>query len=142
MEIIEAGLAVDDRGTIVFANDFDFKGVKRFFTTQNHSKGTIRAWHAHKKEERYVFVAAGSIILGVVKIDDWDKPESSSAQRLIVSASKPQIVHIPAGCATGFMSLTDDAHVIFFSTTTTEEAKDDDFRFPADMWNIWDVEAR
>jgi len=37
--IIEGGLAVDDRGTLTFANGFSFAGVKRFYFVSNHTRG-------------------------------------------------------------------------------------------------------
>lgn len=142
MEIIEGGIAVDDRGSVVFANDFDFKDVKRFFMVQNHTPGLVRAWHAHKKSAQYVLVTKGAIILGAVEITDWDNPGSAVAQRCVLSSSRPQIAYIPAGFASGFKMLTSDAQVMFFSTATMEESKHDDIRFPVDMWNVWNVESR
>ena len=137
MEIIEGGIAEDDRGIVTFANDFDFKDVKRFFMIQNRSTGFVRAWHGHKKEARYVLVVKGSILLGAVEINDWDNSSAAVPQRLVLTASKPQVVYIPPNSASGFKTLTDDAQVMFFSTTTVDESKDDDFRFPPDMWDIW-----
>jgi dTDP-4-dehydrorhamnose 3,5-epimerase len=54
IQIIEGGLAVDDRGSIVFVNDFSFKDVKRFYQLENFSTNTIRAWHGHQKEGKYI----------------------------------------------------------------------------------------
>ena len=48
--IIEGGLAVDDRGELMFANDFGMESVRRFYTVSNHNSGFVRAWHAHKQE--------------------------------------------------------------------------------------------
>ena len=45
----------DNRGSLSFVNSFGFNGVKRFYLIQNHQKNFIRAWHAHKKEEKYFF---------------------------------------------------------------------------------------
>ena len=39
-----------DRGEVGFVNDFDFEGVKRFYTLKNHPAGYVRAWHAHRRE--------------------------------------------------------------------------------------------
>ena len=33
-------LAVDDRGEVGFVNDFDFAGVKRFYTVRNHQRAS------------------------------------------------------------------------------------------------------
>ena len=53
--ILDGGIATDDRGCVRFVNDFNFKGVKRFYQVENHRQGFIRAWHGHKKEGKYVY---------------------------------------------------------------------------------------
>lgn len=136
MEIYDGGLAVDDRGTVTFVNDFNFEGVKRFYIVQNHSKGFVRAWHGHKKEGKYAFVTRGTVKIAVIKM------EGEIAATHILSASKPQVLWIPPGYYNGFKTLTDDAQIIFFSTVTMEEAKDDDFRKPANTWDLLNVEER
>jgi len=50
--LIPGGIAVDDRGTLTFANDFNFYGVKRFYQVQNFSTSTIRAFHGHLNEAK------------------------------------------------------------------------------------------
>lgn len=141
--LIEGGLAVDDRGTLSFVNDFDFAGVKRFYTVTNHRQGFVRAWHAHRHEAKYVLAVRGACVVGVVKIDDWDSPaRDSQVQRYVLSAEKPSILYIPAGYANGFMSLTESAALTFFSTSTLEESRGDDIRYDARYWDIWGVVER
>ena len=143
--VIEAGLAVDDRGSLTFANAFDFAGVKRFYKVTNHGTDVIRAWHGHRKEGKYVYVARGAIILGAVKIDDTKSPSKQAAvERWVLSDQKPSLVYIPPGYANGFRSLIPDTHILFFSTSSLEESKGDDYRFPADYWgeDVWHVENR
>lgn len=141
--LIEGGLAVDDRGSLSFVNPFDFSGVKRFYVVANHRAGFVRAWHGHKKESKFVFVASGAALIGAVRVDDWDNPSKAlPVKRYVLSAAKPSILHIPAGHANGFMSLTDDARLFFFSTTTMEESQGDDFRFDARLWDCWQVVER
>jgi len=142
-EIIEAGIAVDDRGQIIFANGFDFKGVKRFYMVKNHSAGFVRAWHGHKKEGKYVLCVDGAVVIGAVKIDNWAKPDANAEiNRFVLSAKKPSVLFIPPGYANGFMSLTKDAQLMFFSTSTLEQSKGDDIRFPARYWDVWQAEER
>ncbi|OGN16253.1 MAG: sugar epimerase [Candidatus Yanofskybacteria bacterium RIFCSPHIGHO2_02_FULL_50_12] len=144
-QIIEGGLAVDDRGQLSFANNFDFKGVKRFYMVENFSTDTIRAFHGHLKEVKYVFVVSGSAIVAAVELDNIKKPsKKNSVHRYVLSARKPTILYVPAGYANGFKALEPDTKIIFFSTSTMEESKGDDFRFPADYWgaNVWHVENR
>lgn len=141
--MIDGGLAVDDRGHLSFVNDFGFERVKRFYMVENHTAGFVRAWHAHKKEAKYVLVVQGAAILGAVAVDDWDSPsKSAETHRYVMSARKPSVLYIPAGYANGFMSLTKDAQIMFFSTSTLEESKGDDFRYDSRHWDIWAVEER
>lgn len=141
--IIDGGLSIDDRGYVSFVNGFDFKGVKRFYSVSNHKSGFVRAWHAHKKESKYVLVVKGTVIVGAVPIDNWDQPSKYvEVQRYILSEIDPKILHIPSGYANGFMSLTNDTQIMFFSTSTLEESQGDDFRYDSKYWDIWTVEER
>lgn len=143
VRIIEGGLVVDDRGTVSFVNGFDFSGVKRFYKVTNHKVGFVRAWHAHRHEAKYVTVLQGAAIIGAVKIDNWEKPSrDNKVNRYILSTDKPSVVYIPAGYANGFMSLTEDTILVFFSTATVEESRDDDVRYDARYWDIWEVSER
>lgn len=142
-KLIEGGLAVDDRGQIIFANDFDFRNVKRFYMVKNHKAGMVRAWHGHKKEAKFVLCVDGAAVVGAVKIDNWDNPNKyAEINRFALSSKKPALLYIPAGYANGFMSLNDDTQLIFFSTSTLDESKGDDIRFPARYWDVWQVEER
>lgn len=140
---IEGGLAVDDRGQVTFINDFDFQHVKRFYMVSNHKQGFIRAWHGHKKEAKYVLVVKGAAVVGAVKIDNWNKPSKDlEVKRYVLSEKKPTILYIPAGHANGFMSLSGDTQIIFFSTSTLDESLGDDIRFDSRYWDIWSVTER
>lgn len=141
--LIKGGLAVDDRGTVSFVNDFDFKGIKRFYIIENHKIGFIRAWHGHKKESKFVNVVKGSALICAVQIDNWDSPSKElDVYRFVLSDKNPSILYIPPGCANGFMSLTEDTKIIFYSSSSLEESNGDDFRFHASYWNPWSVEER
>lgn len=141
--LMNGALAVDDRGEVGFVNEFNFAGVKRFYIVRNHRQGFVRAWHGHKKESKYVTVTSGAALIAAVQLDDWDKPSSDlPVVRHVLSASKPSVLFIPAGYANGFMSLTEDATLMFFSNSTLEESKGDDFRFDARLWDVWNVVER
>ena len=143
IRLFKGGLAVDDRGEVGFINDFNFDRVKRFYWVTNHKSGFVRAWHAHRREEKYITVAQGVALIGVVKIDDWEKPsKNAKVRRYVLSADQPSILHVPAGYANGFMSLTKDAKIIFYSTATLEESQGDDFRYDAYYWDPWKIVER
>ena len=132
--LISGDLVVDDRGTLKFVNDFDFKNVKRFYEVENHRRGFIRAWHGHKNEDLYVYVVQGSALVGVVDL------KTEEIQKFILSDKKPRILWVPANSANGFMNLEEGTKIIFFASNTLEEAKKDDIRFPYDKWNIWNID--
>lgn len=141
--LIKGDIAVDDRGEVGFVNDFDFAGVKRFYTVKSHHRGLVRAWHAHRREAKYVTVLEGTAVVGAVKIDNWEKPAADApVERHVLSAKKPTVLYIPAGYANGFMSLTEDARLIFYSTATLAESQGDDVRYDARFWDIWNVTER
>ena len=37
-KLIAGNIGIDDRGEVGFVNDFDFAGVKRFYTVRNHRR--------------------------------------------------------------------------------------------------------
>lgn len=131
----KGGLFVDDRGYIKFVNNFDFSEVKRFYQVENHKKGFVRAWHGHKKEGKYVYVAKGSILLGVVPLGDT----SDDPQKMTLSSQDPTVVYVPPGHYNGFKTLEEDTIVIFFSTSTLEESRDDDIRMEWDSLPNLDI---
>lgn len=141
--LLEGGSGVDDRGSVAFVNGFAFEGVKRFYLVGNHAAGFVRAWHGHKRETKYVTCVQGAAIVAAVRIDDWDQPSRDLVPvRYVLSAQKPAVICIPAGYANGFMSLTADAKLMFFSTATVEESQADDIRYDARLWNPWTVQER
>ena len=143
--LLQGDIAVDDRGSLSFVNDFQFENVVRFYRVANYNTSLIRAWHGHKKEAKYVYVTSGSAIVGAVPFNDTVAPDRDApVQRFILSSAKPRILYLPPGYANGFRALESNTVILFFSTSTLEESKNDDFRFPADYWgsDIWAVENR
>lgn len=124
---------IDERGTVRFVNDFDFKNVKRFYQVENHRPGFVRAWHGHKREDKYIYVARGAALIGAVDL------ATEEIQRFVLSANKPRILWIPPNHANGMMSLQADTIIIIFSSLSLEDSQQDDIRFPYDKWNIWDT---
>lgn len=140
--IIEGGLAKDERGQLTFANSFGMRDIKRFYMVENSDLDVIRAWHGHKEEEKYVFVASGSALVAAVFLDDLKTPnKNNKVHQQILKSSEPKIFYIPGGYANGFKALEPGTKVIFFSTSTLEESKNDDFRFPVDYFGmeVWET---
>jgi len=141
--LLLGGKAIDDRGELTFANDFDLSTYRRFYNLKNHSLHFVRAWHGHKKEGKAFFVQKGSFIVSTVLIDDWDNPSDKlPIERFVLSDQKPSILIVPPGYANGSMNLTPDAILTVFSTSSLNESLEDDFRFHSYFWNPWKIENR
>ena len=141
--LIEGDSRLDDRGEVAFVNDFHLEGVKRFYLVSNHRAGFIRAWHAHRREMKYVVVVQGAALVAAVAIDNWEHPsKTAKVHRYVMAGQKPAVVCIPPGYANGFMSLTQESKLMFFSTLTLEESREDDVRYDARYWDPWTVIER
>lgn len=142
-QIIKGGLSVDDRGMLTFINELNLRKIRRFYMVENFSIETVRAFHGHLVEEKFIFVASGAAIVIAVKIEGPGKL-SGSMERFVLSAKVPQVLHIPCGFANGFRALEDGTRILFFSTASLTESLSDDYRFPADAFgeDIWKVKAR
>lgn len=142
-QILEGGIAVDDRGRLLFANTFDLSPYKRFYIISNHKRGYVRAWHGHKIESKAFFMLQGSALLAAVKIDNWETPDPESVvSRFVLSNERPSLLLVPPGYANGSMMLTEGAQLLVFSSLPISDAALDDFRFPARYWNAWEIEER
>ena len=135
-KIIPGGVAVDDRGSVRFVNDFNFHDVKRFYQVQNHKRDFIRAWHGHQHEVKYVYVASGSALVGAANM------ETNEVTKFVLSSQSPKVLYIPAGYANGFKTLEENTIILFFSTSDINASLNDDIRFPYDKWNIWEEDYR
>ncbi len=141
--LMEGGLAVDDRGSLAFVNEFAFEGVKRFYIVSNHRSGFVRAWHGHRREAKYVLALSGAAIVAVVPIDNWDNPARDlPVQRYVLTEYKPALLYIPPGYANGFKTLKPETRLLFLSTATLEESRGDDLRYDAHYWDAWQVVER
>jgi len=141
--LIDGGIAIDDRGQLIFANDFRLDEYKRFYLIKNHEARFVRAWHGHKLEAKAIIVVEGAAVVGAVKVDNWTTPSSDLVpHRVVLSSKKPTVFLIPAGFANGIMSLTPTTLIAVFSSSTVEDSRGDDYRFPSRLWDIWSVEER
>ena len=135
--LIQGNSYTDERGTLHFVNDFNFEGIKRFYTISHPDTSMIRAWQGHKIETKYFFVTKGEFLICWVEIDNWENPgKELKINKQILSADDPQMLIIPAGNANGFKALGPDSQMIIFSDLTLEESSQDINRFEIDYWDM------
>jgi len=141
--LIPAGTSTDDRGRVYFANDFDLREARRLYIVENFAPGTVRAWHAHRSERKWVMALAGAALACCVAIDDWDAPSpDTTIHRFTLDADHPAVLSIPAGYANGAMTLLPNTKLLYVSDASLDESLGDDVRYPARHWDPWHVAER
>ena len=137
--LIKGNQHCDHRGTLSFINDFDMSPIKRMYTINHPSTETVRAWQAHKIEAKYFKCIKGRFLVAVVAIDNWEHPSAElHSQTFILDAQDTEVLYIPGGHANGFKALHVDSELMVFSDLDLETAKDDQFKFDAQLWMDWE----
>ncbi len=135
--LIDGGQHTDARGTVSFVNEFDFRGVDRFYWVMAGEANVMRGWVGHRREQKWFTVVQGEVLIAVVRPDDWERPSRDlPVTRYLLSAARPQVLHVPAGYATGSVNLNQKAVLMIFSSGKIEDARADDFRFMTEQWPI------
>ena|ERR1700748_1449323 len=138
VQLIEGGNFTDARGTLGFVNDFNFTGVKRFYTILHPDKSVVRAWQGHKLEHKYFFVTRGKFLIACVLVDNWENPSAAlKVETWTLTADRPAILSIPPGYANGIKALEDHATLISFSDADIETGNQDNWRFDSSLWLDW-----
>ena len=136
-KIIQGSNHSDARGEVSFVNDFDFSGIKRFYTITNAHTAQFRAWQGHKLDNKNFYCVAGSFDIYFVKIDDWNNPSRDlKVEKITLSASDSKVLCIPSGFANGIKSLKSNSKLLSFSTLPLDNVVEDDVRFDSNYWNI------
>ncbi len=143
LKLIDADISIDDRGELIFCNNFDMKKIKRFYHISNFSTPFVRAWHGHKIENKYIMITKGSALVAAVQVDNWKKPSKSlNITTFLLNDKKPKLLFIPGGYAHGYKTLLPDTRLVIFSTATLKESLKDDYRYEAYYWNPWKIKER
>ena len=133
----ESNNSSDERGTVSFTNDLNLQKAIRTYKVENRQLKTVRAWHGHKVEEKWVNVEQGEFLVCVVKVDDFTSPSKDSDIQTYKMSPKDGFLYIPPNFANGAMNLTEDNAIRYYSSSTLEESLNDDFRFESDYWDPW-----
>lgn len=121
MNLIKGDTAVDDRGIVRFVNDFDFKGVKRFYTVENFAEVFTRGWHGHKREAKYMYVIRGDAMVETKPLDGGE------IERHLLKKVDGNVLYIPPGYFNAVTTFG-DTEVMVFSTATLKQSLADDIR--------------
>lgn len=129
-KITKGGTHTDERGTVSFNNDFDMSQIKRFYTIQHPDVNVVRAWRAHKIEQRWFSVCRGEFVIKLVEIDNWEKPNRKLPQLVFVlNAGENDVLHVPKGYASSLQATVADSKLMVFADTNIGDVNTDDYLF-------------
>ncbi len=140
--LIQGNTHADERGTLLFFNDFDMSAVKRFYTIEHPSTDTVRAWQGHKIETKWFHILQGSFSVILIKPDHWDNPSPKQViEQFRIKQEDNLVLKIPGGYINGFKAMVPNSKLMVFADATIVESKQDDFRFDKTLWYDWEKES-
>ena len=135
IKIIKGDMHTDDRGSISYINDFDLTPIKRFYLIKHHNTTIVRAWRAHKIEQRWFRVTKGSFEIKLVRINNWQNPDRNLIQECIVLTYQDNVgLHVPKGFASRIKACEENSELMVFADYQVEHAKNDNYLFPLDYF--------
>ena len=142
-KLINGNRIYDNRGSLRFSNELEFKKIKRFYMVHNYNKNFVRAWHGHLNEEKYIGCIKGTFQISAVRIDNIKRPnKKNKIHNFYLNKNNNNFVYIPKGYANGSMSLEENSELLIFSTSSINESLKDDIRYNSEYWNPWKINHR
>jgi dTDP-4-dehydrorhamnose 3,5-epimerase-like enzyme len=128
----------DERGSVLFCNEFDMERVRRMYLIAPSSTQIVRGWQAHQKEQKWFFCLSGAFEIKLVKVDNFNSPASElQALTFYLHCDQPQVLYMPGGYASGIKSTSAGSKLMVYSNFTVGESMQDDFRYTIDTWDVW-----
>jgi hypothetical protein len=135
-DLISGVCYIDNRGSVIYNNYFDFSICKRCYIIENSTENSTRAWQGHKVEQRWFIAIVGILKITLIKIDNWDFPTKSlSKLEFLLNSDTMNILHVPSGFISSIESLETGSKLFVMSDYGFKEIEDD-YRFPFDYFNI------
>jgi len=133
VEIKELLAHKDERGFFceIIRNSDNFFQDK--FGQLSHSmalKGVFKAWHMHKKQTDWMYVAAGDIKLALYDTRQDSKTRGELTEIFMGEKSGRKVVKIPPGIAHGYKIINGPMHIVY--VTDREYDSGDELRIPHD----------
>lgn len=135
MKLVSGNRFSDERGVILYNNDFDFSEVKRMYVIQNHSDLKFRGWQGHKIEKRWYTCVHGMFRISIAKIDDWSNPSKNLKiiEVILSSYTGLDFLYIEPDHITLIESLESESKLVVYSNYKFGEINDE-YRFPVEYF--------
>jgi len=127
----------DERGKLIFFNEFSMEPIKRFYEISPSSTETIRAWQGHLIETKWFYCTAGSFVMNLLPLTENGQPNTSLViEKYYLTSDEPLVLKVPGGYASGFRAMENNAKLMVFSDVSLGASKNDDFRFPENAVSV------
>lgn len=134
--ILKGAKNQDNRGLLLYNNDFDFSEIKRIYTIENSSIEFIRAWQGHRIEQRWFSALNGSFQIKVIEPNDWQKPTAIKLNfEFILKKDTLDFLHIPAGYLSSIKALEEKSQLLVLADYKINEVQDD-YKFELEVFKI------
>lgn len=125
-KFIIGGCHSDQRGSLLYNNDFDASIIKRIYVIENQNTDLIRQWQGHKVEQRWFSVITGKFKIQLIKINDWENPSKDlDSSVFIIDDTKLNVLHVPQGYVSSIQSLEEKSKLLVMADYQLGEIKDE-----------------
>lgn len=116
----------DQRGILLYNNDFDASLVKRIYIIENENLEFKRGWQGHQIEQRWFSAVSGNFKIQLIKIDNWENPSKDlEILTYIIDSEKLNILHVPSGYISSIQSLEQNSKLLVMADYLLGETKDE-----------------
>ena len=141
--LVAGELFTDERGSLSFFNSLSLSTVQRMYQIAPANTAIIRAWQAHKVENKWFYCTHGSFLINLMEIDDFRNPSKTlKPKKVYLQANTPAVLHVQGGYASGIKAVTPEAKLLVFSDQSLAASSEDDYRYPLAYWpNVnWNID--
>lgn len=145
LEVVDLVRRVDDRGDlveIVRSSDPYMKKFGQVYAVRTTTKGTVRAFHKHKKLWDYFYIVSGSAKYGFYD-DRKNSKTFKQSQTVVLTDRKPSLIIVPPGIYHGWMALEDYTILISTASEVYNRENPDEVRVPYNSFDFnWSIEFK
>lgn len=124
--LIQGNCHQDERGSLKYNNDFNALEIKRIYTIENVDIQIKRGWQGHKVEQRWFSVVSGKFSIQLIKVDNWENPDSKLKPFIFELTSDTfDVLHVPSGYISCIQSEEENAKLLVMADFSLGEINDE-----------------
>ncbi|AOW08151.1 WxcM-like domain-containing protein [Flavobacterium gilvum] len=135
-KLISGNRYSDQRGTLLYNNNFDASLIKRIYIIENEKLELIRGWQGHQIEQRWFSAVIGRFEIQLIKIDNWEKPSKDlEVFTYLIDSEELNVLYVPNGYISSIQSLELNSKLLVMADYLLGENKDE-YRFDIEYFKI------